>query len=97
MASILDELYYGNLHPCEDIQVDTAEYRALTREQTRRYEELCQQLEELDPQLRRSLDRFLDGIGGPEALREAAVFRWGFRLGAAVALDLLTGEPLTRP
>ena len=93
MTSILDQLFYGNIIPLENIRVDTAEYRALVKEQARRYEDLRKELGELDDGLRRSLDRLMDSTGGPHALVEAAIFRQAFCLGARIMLEVLEQEP----
>lgn len=89
MDSILESLYHGNLHPDENIIPDDPQYSILRKKTSDIIEIWKERLsaEEFD-----ELEALLDLYGQTHGMELAASFKYGFRLGAGMMVEVLTGE-----
>ena len=86
---IIDELFYGNITPNERTFARDSEYgQAL--EQLTEAEEILRHV--LDKEDREVLDRLTDAQQTMDAIATREYFADGFRLGAKLMLDILTGK-----
>lgn len=89
MDNIINELYYGNICPVEQMGRLTPKARAILKRVHESEEKLEKSLNEQEKAILHSIqdDRLeLDGIIGEERFREA------FALGARLAIEVFTGE-----
>ena len=87
--NIIDELFYGNITPNERTFARDSEYgRAL--EQLTEAEDALREV--LDKEDREALDRLTDAQQTMDAIATREYFADGFRLGAKLMLDILTGK-----
>jgi hypothetical protein len=89
MKSILEALYAGRIAPFETIFPKNPEYLQLGRKITTNTAEWRKKLSEDDYQ---SLDALLELCGEIRTLESGATFDYGFRLGAMLMLEVLTGR-----
>ncbi|WP_044479543.1 DUF6809 family protein [Paenibacillus antibioticophila] len=89
MKNIIEELYYGNLHPEEHIVPSNPEYRPLTRKISALMEEAKQRFSEDDF---KTLEEILDLNGESSSMVASEAFVQGFRMGALVMLKVFWGE-----
>ena len=85
MTNIIKKLYYGELCPCEKPAPSTERY--IKTKKT-----ICsaeQQLLERFPECKDLLERYTDALHVETQLECEADFERGFRLGAALMLDIL--------
>ncbi|MEK3792107.1 DUF6809 family protein [Paenibacillus sp. FSL R7-0204] len=89
MASILESLYHGNLHPDEQVITNDPQYTILRKRVSDIIEIWKERLsaEEFD-----ELEALLDLYGQTHGMELAASFKYGFRLGAGIMVEVLTGE-----
>lgn len=86
MKSVINKLYYGELCPCEKPAPSTERY--IKTKKT-----ICsaeQQLLERFPECKELLDEYTDVLHIESQLECEADFERGFRLGAAMMLDILS-------
>ena len=86
MKSVISKLYYGELCPCEKPAPSTERY--IKTKKT-----ICsaeQQLLERFPECKELLDEYTDALHTEAQLECEADFIRGFRLGAALILDILS-------
>ncbi len=86
MTDMIQELWYGNIVPQEDGIFNKPELRELLGYVARHRGELEESLTEKQKEL---LDKMMDNRNEYDSLAEAAVFAYGFRLGAKLMLDVL--------
>ena len=85
----IDELFYGNITPNErSFARDSAYAQAL--EQLTEAEDALREV--LDKEDREALDRLTDAQQTMDAIATREYFTDGFRLGAKLMLDILTGK-----
>lgn len=89
MKNIIEELYYGNLHPEEHIVPSNPEYRPLTRKISALMEEAKQRFSEDDFT---TLEEILDLNGESSSMVTSEAFVQGFRMGALVMVEVFLGE-----
>ena len=85
MESILQELYFGNINPCERERVHAPEYAALTKK-----------INEMDVHFKNKLsreeyDKLQEMLGlraDADLFEEAALFGYAFSIGALLMLDV---------
>ena len=85
MDSILRELYFGNINPCERERVHAPEYTALTKK-----------IDEIDVHFKKLLsreeyDKLQEMLGlraDADLFEEAALFEYAFSTGALLMLDV---------
>lgn len=94
MKSIIEELYDGNIYPDELIVSDDPEYRILSNKLSNMIKAWEKELSEDDNNKLEALLELQNQISGKDA---AASFIYGFKLGALIVLEILSGkEKLTR-
>ncbi len=88
MKSILEELWYGNIRPYESGIHNTPKFKELLGC-------IAQNSRELDTTLsdeqKKLLEKFMDSHSDFNALSESVIFIYGFRLGAQLMLEVLSG------
>ncbi|GIO33611.1 MULTISPECIES: DUF6809 family protein [Paenibacillus] len=89
MESIIEELYYGNLNPEEQIVPTDPEYRAINRKITELIEGAKKRFSESDFA---ALEEILDLNGESNSILIRASFTQGFRMGALVMVEVFCGE-----
>ncbi|MDR9857720.1 hypothetical protein RJP21_29445, partial [Paenibacillus sp. VCA1] len=89
MKSILEEIYYGNLRPEEQIVPTDPKYRSINRKLTELIEEAKQRFSESDFA---ALEEILDLNGESNSILASASFVQGFRMGALVMVEVFCGE-----
>lgn len=89
MKNIIEELYYGNLHPEEHIVPTDPEYRPLNRKVSKLIEEAKEKLSENDFA---TLEQILDLTSDSSSMVTSASFVEGFRMGALVMVEVFCGE-----
>lgn len=93
MKSILHELYSGNIYPDELIVCKDPEYRQANRKIGEEKEYFKKRLSEDD---RKRFDELEDLYVNASSMFDSEVFSYGFKLGAMIMLEVLTGrEELT--
>ncbi|MEK3901734.1 DUF6809 family protein [Paenibacillus sp. FSL R7-0179] len=87
MDSILESLYHGNLHPDENIIPDDSQYSILRKRTSDIIEVWKKRLsaEEFD-----ELEALLDLYGQTHGMELAASFKYGFRMGAGIMVEVFT-------
>ncbi len=88
MKSILQELWYGNIHPMEDDPYNTPELKKLSGCMSRHSEALDKTLSDEQREL---LEKLMDSHSDFNSLSEAVIFICGFRLGARIMLEVMSG------
>lgn len=88
MKNIIEELYYGNLHPEERIVPTDPEYRPLNRKVSKLIEEAKERLLENDFA---TLEQILDLTSDSSSMVTSASFVEGFRMGALVMVEVFCG------
>ncbi len=86
MNSILHELWYGNVRPQDAGMCDTPEIQEHLRYLIRHRENLERTLSEEQKEL---FVKYTECWNEQEGLCEAAIFAYGFRLGAKIILDIM--------
>ncbi|MBQ4556197.1 MAG: hypothetical protein IJA60_00935 [Clostridia bacterium] len=86
---ILEELWYGNINPLEDSTDGNAEVKKLLSLVGRNRDELCEGLTE---QQKADLAKYDDSVNEMYSIIEQEVFKYGFRLGAKIMLEIGGGE-----
>ncbi len=86
MTDMIKELWYGNIVPQEDGIFNKPELRELLGYVARHCGELEESLTDKQKEL---LDKMMDNRNEYDSLAEAAVFAYGFRLGARLMLEML--------
>ena len=86
MSSILDELFYGNLHPQEQSPSKTTESQELIRLIFQNRDKL---VKELTSEQKEILQKYDDCTNELSAICECAIFKEGFRLGAQIAFAVM--------
>lgn len=86
MTSILDELFYGNVHPQEQPQTRTSQSQELIRLVFQNRDKL---VKELTPEQKELLQKYDDCTNELSSICECAIFKEGFRLGAQIAFAVM--------
>ncbi len=87
MTDMIKELWYGNIVPQEGGIFNKPELRELLGYVARHRGELEETLTDNQQEL---LDKMMDNRNEYDSLAEAAVFAYGFKLGAKISLEELT-------
>ncbi len=87
--AILEELYYGNIAPCERFAKKSSDYYAISQKLGEMEEKL---LSGIDADIRKLYEQIVDKINEQYCIAEKETFIDGFRLGAQIMLETLT-EP----
>ena len=86
MPTILDELFYGNIHPQEQSPSKTTESQELIRLIFQNRDKLVKDLTSEQKEL---LQKYDDCTNELSAICECAIFKEGFRLGAQIAFAVM--------
>ena len=89
MKTILEKLYEGNIYPDEFIIPKDPEYRPLNQKISDTIETLKKKLSEDDYN---QLENLLDLRSQSSSMDAAASFMYGFKLGAVIMIEVLTGK-----
>jgi hypothetical protein len=87
MKAILEALYGGRILPFETIIPESPEYKQLNQKIIERTEQWQKKLSETDYDL---FEEFLELCHDSWAMETTAAFVYGFRLGAALLVEVLT-------
>ena len=91
MENVIDDLYFGRIHPCE--RNSSPEEQQLTEELAECYERL---LETMTEEQREHFERFKDCLQEIGMLAERDMFMYGFRLGMRLAVEVLLSDAIQR-
>ena len=89
MDSIINELYYGNIHPIEQMSSLTPQVKAVLKRMHENEEKLEMSLNEQEKAL---LHAIQDDRLEVDSLIHEKRFREAFTLGARLAAEIFTGE-----
>ena len=89
MKTILEELYDGNIYPDELIISKDPEYRPLNKKISDLLEMWGKKLSEDDY---KQFEAFMDLRSELSSMEASASFVYGFKLGAAIIIEVLTGK-----
>ena len=89
MKTILEELFAGNIYPDELIVPKSLEYSLLNNEISDTTEKLKEKLSKDDCE---QLEALLDLHSKSSSMDAAASFMYGFKLGATIIIEVLTGK-----
>lgn len=89
MKSILEEMWYGNICPETDSRTLTREMKQLMQTMGKYHDEL---LATMTDEQKEVLEKFDDSWSEYASLAEKSVFVYAFRLGANIALDILSTD-----
>ena len=84
MASVLEDLYFGRIHPCE--RCSSQEEQQLTEELAECYERL---LETMTEEQREPFEKYKDCLQEIGIMAEQDMFMYGFRLGMRLAMEMI--------
>ncbi len=90
MKSIIEELYYGNINPCDKQYDQSSEYGKLTNTASKSEEQLVRYFDSnnFDEQ-EMILKRLINAQGSMAEIAALERFSEGFRLGARFAIEIL--------
>ena len=91
MENIIDDLYFGRIHPCE--RNSSPEEQQLIGELAEHYERL---LEVMTEEQREHFVMFKDCLQEIGMLAERDMFIYGFRLGMRLAVEVMTARSITK-
>lgn len=89
MKSILEELYGGEVYPAELIVPKDPEYNETNQKISDALDAWKKKLSEDDF---KQLETFLNMISCSNSIEATSTFVYGFKLGAAIAIEVLTGQ-----
>ena len=89
MKTILEQLFDGNIYPDELIISRDPEYRPLNKKISATMETWKKKLSEDDF---KQLEDLLDLRSQSSSMHATASFMYGFKLGAAIMIEVLTGK-----
>ena len=87
MRNILEELWYGNIYPETDSRTNTPEMKRLMEHMARHHDSLIATMTDEQKDV---LERFDDCWSEFASLAEKSIFVYAFRLGANIAIDILS-------
>jgi hypothetical protein len=87
MRSIINELWYGNVIPQEDSRTNTKAMKELLGYMSRHHEDLEKSFSDEQKAI---FKKFHDCWSEYMTLGEAAIFEYAFKLGARIALEILS-------
>lgn len=87
MSKLLEELWYGNIEPCNDYVKNTDEIKELRKKRAELYDKLQETLNEKEKIL---LDEYSECEVEIFSIHEKEIFEYSFRLGFNLATEILT-------
>lgn len=88
---VLEELWYGNINPLEDSTDGNVEVKKLLNLVGRNRDKLCEGMTE---QQKADLAKYDDSVNEMYSIIEQEVFKYGFRLGSRIMLEVLINDKL---
>ena len=88
---ILEELWYGNINPLENSTDGNAEVKKLLSLVGRNRDKLCETITE---QQKADLAKYDDSVNEMYGLIEQEAFKYGFRLGSRIMMEILQNEKI---
>ncbi len=92
MKNILEELYYGRVHPIGETMPRSKEYMETRHKGYAKEKEFKEKLEKVDPNLRKEYDELNDLENDADCFEYSQTFMVGFRLGARIVTAVFTGK-----
>ncbi|WP_150266141.1 DUF6809 family protein [Paenibacillus tepidiphilus] len=89
MRILLNELYHGNLYPDEEVIPNDPHYRLVSRKTSEAIEAWKVRHSEKEFN---ELEELLDLYNQTHGIQLASTFTHGFRLGAGIMVEVLTGQ-----
>jgi hypothetical protein len=89
MKSILEELWYGNICPETDSRTNTREMKKLMELLGKNHDELMATMTDEQKEL---FEKFDNNWSEYASLAEKSIFVYAFRLGANIAIDMLSTD-----
>ena len=89
MRNTLEELWYGNISPETDSRTNTPEMKHLMEYMARHHDNL---LNSMTDEQKYIFERFDDCWSEYAGLAEKSIFVYAFRLGANIAIDILSAD-----
>ena len=87
MNSIIQELWNGNIIPQEDSRTNSKEMKELLGYMSRHHEDLENSFTDEQKEI---FEKFHDCWSEYASLAEAAIFKYAFKLGARLMLDIIS-------
>ena len=87
--SIIDELWYGNISPCDGGAKKESEYAELLGYVARHKDELQKRLNGEEKEI---LEKLIDCTNEMYGISEREAFAQGFTLGARLVIEVMTAE-----
>ena len=87
MKSMIDELWYGNVSPMDDTRNNTEEMKELMSYIARHHDDLEKSFTDEQKEI---FEKFHDCWSEYMSLGEAAIFEYAFKLGARIALAVVS-------
>ena len=82
--TILENLWYGNLHPVEEFLTDNKEYKGLLRIVAKNREKFENSLSSEQAEL---FEKYYTSTNEMNSVSETAAFRYGFTLGVRILVE----------
>ena len=89
MRSTLEELWHGNISPETDSRTNTPEMKRLMEYMARHHDDLMTTMTDEQKDI---FERFDDCWSEYASLAEKSIFVYAFRLGANIAIDILSAD-----
>ena len=89
MKSTLEELWHGNISPETDSRTNTPEMKRLMEYMARHHDNLITTMTDEQKDI---FERFDDCWSEYASLAEKSIFVYAFRLGANIAIDILSAD-----
>ena len=89
MRSTLEELWHGNISPETDSRTNTPEMKRLMEYMARHHDNLMTTMTDEQKDI---FERFDDCWSEYASLAEKSIFVYAFRLGANIAIDILSAD-----
>lgn len=91
MASVLEDLYFGRIHPCE--RCSSQEEQQLTGEVAECYERL---LETMTEEQRKHFEKFKDCLQKIGMIAEREMFEYGLQLGMRLMVEVYNATSIIK-
>ncbi|HCH28655.1 MAG TPA: hypothetical protein DEW35_04020 [Ruminococcaceae bacterium] len=82
--TVLEDLWYGNLHPVEEFLTDNKEYKGLLRIGAKNREKLENSL---FPEQTELFEKYYTATNEMNSVSETAAFQYGFSLGVRLMIE----------
>ena len=86
MSKAIEELWYGNISPFDDAELNNAQAKELLNFISRHREEICASLTRSQKEV---FEKYEDCLNEFVCMNKKEAFIYGFRLGAKIATEVL--------